>query len=234
MKKVKKKITEDISLFKYCKFPKNKHWDDIILTTKFSKFHKLNDPFEGFLRTRDEDGNVIHHIDPATFVASFSKVKPFKKVAVDNGKISRNVYMWSHYGDALAGICLEYNVSSSTSGFENGQVRYQLSPDGMVTAFDKYKSWLFEREFRFTYIDKKTRKTIVYVENKQMGLDLKAIYIGVRALGKNKRLYGNEVVSKARELAFVKHIKANYPEIKLYVCVRHRKSFKIIKKKEEL
>lgn len=139
---------DEFKLYKYCKIPAVEYWRDMLAMVKFTKIAHLNDPFEGFLRVKDEAGFVTQEIPRDTYVASFSRVHPFTKEDVSDERIQSNVYMWSHYADSMNGICMQFSLDDEGRSDELAyeKVRYLTRYPEEITAFCKYKSWAFEKE----------------------------------------------------------------------------------------
>lgn len=233
-------MSNKILLYKYCKLPDFQFWKAMLSKVKFSKLSFLNDPFEGFLKVRDESGNVIDQVPDDTCVASFSMVKPYSRVEKDRNKktddvIESNIYMWSHYADSLNGICIEYEVMEKNhNGVKAKEVTYITKHTEEISPFLKYKSWEFEQEYRLSISCKEKGKSEKYKENSEVGLEIKRIFIGVRLLGKDKKHKGTTINKKMQSLPIVIYLHEKYPHIPLYVCARHRSSFKIIKKDKQI
>lgn len=227
---------KSIKLFKYCQLPDCHNWESLIERIKFSRISRLNDPFEGFLKIRDEDGKVNQRISRDTFIASFSRVPPNVPVDDNSTKLHKNLYMWSHYCDSLNGICLEYEYTSTNKkNFKSGDVKYIQDFPNKVNVFQKYKSWEFENEYRFIYSCKDKNRVDYYNCLEDYSLKIKAIYLGVRLLGKDGgHGNGTDIRNLMSKHPFAIFMNKRFPKIKLYVCVRHTKSFKIIKLKKAL
>ena len=224
-------------LYKYCRLPDSQYWETMLSKIQFKRISYLNDPFEGFLKARDEDENIIQKISPDTYIASFSLVRPYTPTKTIPIKIQSNIYMWSHYADSMNGICIEYKrVSNARPKGEitKKKVSYTIKypQDEKIDPFIKYKSWQFEREFRFTLKHKEKKDIDVYRENSECDLKIHRIFLGVRLSGKDKNHGGSTIVAKMESLPIVIYIKKQFPDIPIYVCVRHRKSFKVVKLKK--
>jgi hypothetical protein len=228
-----------MKLYRYSKIPERKYWKHLVTGIRFSSLSILNDPFEGHLKARDENGKITQRIHPQNLIASFTHVKPFTKINdVVDGKIEENIYMWSHYSDALNGICIKYSLdhkSALDKDYISKDVKYVYDYPEKIDEFIKYQSWKFESEFRISRKKSVLSKDdFLFFTNEENGLKIDCIYLGVRLLGKKNTHKSSEILKGLREIPFVKYLKAQYPDILIRVCARSSKSFRIVILKGEV
>lgn len=133
----------------------------------FSKYKKLNDPFECSYVNESNDSSIDSFLKTIN-VCCFSK-------------IYNNLLMWAHYADAHKGICLEFaiedeNYRQSFFGveysdkkpvigkirrFDDGALKMDIDNEGKIFRV-KSKEWQYEQEVRAIRIDDKIKEGILW------------------------------------------------------------------------
>jgi hypothetical protein len=172
---------------------------------KFSIPKNLNDPFEGFFLKKDFKKRI----------GCLSKTKPYGE--------HDSIYMWSFYANGLKGICIEFEFKQHRdNNFESRQMSYVNKFQKNFSLFTKYKSWESENEYRFVL--KPGKKMLLPIS--ELGLRIKAIYIGVGVLG-GMKINVKTRNNRIKEHNLYKKIEGLSLNIPVYVCVRNRNKFLI-------